>query len=461
MNLILGPFRPCRFNNLKWLSLALTTILLVTLITGCEDDPNKIGIEILPGQEKLIVYTSDTTTVLVHSVFADSIKTDETTRSMLGSYLDPVFGLNTVSIATQVRLSTSTLDFGENPVLDSVVLSFEYTTITTSIGNQLAAYGDTTTLQNIKVYELNEDLVFDTSYYSNYNVAVKPTELANININFRPTDSTMIDTVLVKPQLRMRLSDEFGESLLNAPDYATDSVNGFLAFMKGLYIKPEPVSAGGAIVFFDLLAIPSRLTLYFKDDDGEQTNYMFPISAQCARFMNFNHDYSLGDPDFQAQLSGDTLLGAERFYIQSLGGVEAKISFPYIKDWVKDQSIALNEAKLIFYNSDTANSLLPPTELFFFELNEDGSLDFIPDQFEGTRYFGGYYQKNSGEYFFRITQKIQKMLTGTDENTSFSMGVSGASLTPNRVLLHGYNPETIEQFNQRIKLKIIYTKIGN
>lgn len=461
MNLFPGTHRQSRINAKFFFTWLCIVFSLAAVITGCNDDPSLIGIEVLPGNEKLNVFTSDTTTVLVHSVFADSIKTDETTRSMLGSYLDPVFGLNTVSIATQVRFSTTTLNFGENPVLDSIVLSFEYTSITQSIGTQLYAYGDTNTVQTIKVFELDEALIYDTSYYSNYNVPIKPTELASVDINFRPNDSTMVDTVLVKPQLRIRLSDEFGNSLLNAPDYATDSVSGFLDYMKGLYIRPEPVSAGGAIVFFDLLALPSRLTLYFKNDEGERKSYMFLINAQCARFMNFNHDYTLGDPAFIAQLNGDTLLGSEQFYVQSLGGIEARISFPYIKDWVKDQSIALNEAKLVFNNSDTASSLIPPTELFFFVLKEDGSLGFVPDQFEGTRYFGGYYQKNSGEYFFRITQKLQKMLTGTDDNTSFSMGVSGASLIPNRVVFNGYNPENADQFNKRIKLKIIYTKIGN
>lgn len=461
MSPIFFSFQNIGFIIRQFLISTALIFFLISLTTSCESDPAVIGIDLLPDEEKLTVLYSDTTTVLVHSVFADSIKTDETSRNLLGSYIDPVFGLNTISIATQVRLSSVSVDFGENPVLDSIVLSFEYTTIPASLGSPLVAYGDTTTVQTIKVFEINEDLVYDTAYYSNHNLSIKTTELASENVSFKPTDSIMVDTSLVKAQFRIRLSEEFGNSIINAPEDALASVDGFLDFMKGLYIRPEPVSTGGAIVFFDLTVAASRLTLYYHNDEEEKTSYPFLINTLCARFMKFDHDYSLGDPSFIEQLNGDTTLAADNFYLQTLGGVEARVSFPYINDWKKDQRIILNEAKLVFYNADTASGFSPPLELFFFVLNEDGSLGFLDEQFEGTRYFGGYYQKASGEYFFRITQKLQKIIDGDQNNTTFSLGVSGASLMPNRVVLNGFNPQNADQYNNRIRLKLIYTKLSN
>ncbi len=461
MNFIFGILRHGRLNIRSLLAFVILIFFFGAITTSCENDPTIIGIDLLPDEEKLGVFSSDTTTVLVHSVFVDSIKTDETTRSLLGSYIDPVFGLSTVSIATQVRLSSVTVNFGDNPVLDSIVLSLDYTTITSILGSPLVAYGDTTTVQTIKVFELDEDLVFDTAYYSNYNAALKPVELASKDVSFRPTDSIMVDTVLVKSQLRIQLSEEFGNSILNAPEEALESVDGFVSFMKGLYIKPEPVSAGGAIAFFDLLSAVSRLTIYYHNDDETKKSYTFLINAQCARYMNFDHDYSLGDPTFVAHLNGDTALGTENFYLQSLAGVETRLSFPYIKDWAKDQTIILNEAKLVFYNADTAGGFAPPLELFLFELKEDGSFDVLDEQFEGAAYFGGYYRRASAEYFFRMTQRIQKIISGEYDNTPFTIGVSGASLMPNRVVLNGYNPGNTAQFDSRIRLKLIYTKVGN
>lgn len=131
----------------------------------------------------------------------------------------------------------------------------------------------------------------------------------------------------------------------------------------------------------------------------------------------------MGDPDFVAQLNGNHDLGKEKVYLQSLGGVETRISFPYIKDWFKDQKIVINEAKLVFHNVDTNSIYKPPHELvYYFVKKELTTLGFIEDQFEGVSYFGGQYDKKKGEYFFRLSQSLQKIMLGEKENTVFTMG---------------------------------------
>lgn len=438
---------------------AFFTLIASILIIGCTNDPDEIGIGIMPDDERLTVLFSDTTTVRVHSAFADSIKTDKTSRVMLGSYFDPVFGISSVNLATQVTFSTVSVNFGENPVLDSIVLSLDYMAIPTPSGQSVKAYGDTMTVQTFKVFQIDEDLYFDTAYFSNYSLSLKAEELASISRSFRPSDSIMVDTIKTKPQLRIRLSDEFGNSILSAPEDALESGEGFLDFMKGLYIKSEPVTAGGAIAFFDILASTSRLTIYYHNDDNDRQSYPFFINDQVARFMTFTHDYDQGDAAFVAQLNGDTTLGSEKFYLQSLGGVEAVVTFPYLHDWFNDQTIIINEAKLIFSNADTDSDFAPPSDLFFFVLNDNGSIGFLDEQFEGETYFGGRYNANNGQYFFRITQHLQQIMTGEKPNTPFLMGISGASLSPNRVVIVGSAPESAEWQDKRVKLKLIYTKL--
>ncbi len=434
--------------------------LILLIAAGCKNDPDEIGIGILPDDEKLSVLYSDTTTVRVHSVFIDSVKTDKTARSMLGSFFDPVFGVSAVSICTQVRLSSVSVDFGSNPVLDSIVLSLEYTSIANPAGGDpIYAYGDTTTIQTINVYQIDEDIFFDTAYYSNNQVALKQPPIAGVNVSFRPSDSIMVDTSKVKSQLRIPLSETFGNSILNASDDALGSGDGFLNFLKGLYISPETVNSGGAIVFFDLLTSASRLTVYYKNDDGEKQSYPFLISDQSARFMNFSHNYDLGSNEFMAQMNGDIELASEKFYLQALGGVQAVISFPYLKDWFNDQSIIVNEAKLIFTNYDADDDFSPPGALFLFTLKDDGTTGILDEQFEGEAYFGGKYNANNNQYFFRITQQVQKIMTGNVDNTPLSIGVSGASLLPNRVVLTGFNPSDSAKQQHRIKLQLVYTKL--
>jgi len=99
--------------------------------------------------------------------------------------------------------------------------------------------------------------------------------------------------------------------------------------------------------------------------------------------------------------------------------------------------------------------------LVYYFVKDDGTLGFIEDQFEGVSYFGGQYDKKKGEYFFRLSQSLQKIMLGEKENTVFTMGISGASLSPTRVAFHGTWPNDENLMNKRIKLQIKYTKLTN
>lgn len=52
-------------------------------------------------------------------------------------------------------------------------------------------------------------------------------------------------------------------------------------------------------------------------------------------------------------------------------------------------------------------------------------------------------------------------MLGEKENTVFTMGISGASLSPTRVTFHGTWPNDENLMNKRIKLQIKYTKLTN
>jgi len=97
---------------------------LSVVIFSCHKDPTRIGLELQPSEDQMNVYMSDTTTIIAHSMLYDSVRTDETSVTMLGSYFDPVFGSSTVSLYTQLMLSSTSVNFGDNPVLDSIIFSY-------------------------------------------------------------------------------------------------------------------------------------------------------------------------------------------------------------------------------------------------------------------------------------------------------------------------------------------------
>ncbi len=433
-------------------------VFILAAIFGCNNDPSKIGIDLQNDKVKIVF--SDTATIRAFSIREDSIRTDETTVSLLGSLFDPVFGKTTASIYTQIRLSTTSVSFGTSPVLDSIVLALEYTG---------AYYGDTTTQQTFRVFEISDSLMRDSSYYSNQTKPIIQPEIGSFTMAPRPSDSVYIDTVKYKAQLRIPLNEDFGNKILNASTDELATGDDFLRFMKGICITTDAVSNGGAVLYFTLVSNYSRVTIYYHNSPDTLKNYNFPISDYCARFMNFNHDnYQDADQNFINQvILKDATLGSEMLYLQPMAGVKTTIKLPFIREFIRDsilgtyiKNIAINEAKLVIYNYDKNSEFEPAQGLLLLKvLDTNGTSTLIEDYYEGSTYFGGNYDSINGEYYFRISRYVQNLLKDdTIQDYGLYLIVSGGSLQANRVLLNGYNP-TFN--NNRLKLKLTYTKLSN
>src|SRR5436190_2189751 len=87
------------------------------------NDPEIIGLDVQPPNDRINLIYSDSTTITAYTVREDSLRTDETTYQLLGSYLDPVFGRTDASIFAQVTTVLPGVSFGDSTVLDSLVLS--------------------------------------------------------------------------------------------------------------------------------------------------------------------------------------------------------------------------------------------------------------------------------------------------------------------------------------------------
>lgn len=438
--------------------LQLFAALLAVLFLGfsCDYDPDEIGIGIQPDSDRINVFSTDTLNVTAYSVYVDSVRTDETSRTMIGSYYDPVFGRTTSSLALELRLSSSTVDLGDSPVLDSMVMVLDYATVALSGDEEMAAYGDTTTPQTFRLYEIDESIYVDSAYYSNSVVALQDGEIASLTFEPRPTDSIMIDTSKVEAQLRIKMEDSFVQKFRDAPEGSLDSLSGFLEFFKGVYFQPDEVSVGGAILFFNVGSAYSRMTLFYSNADEDSLEYYFPITSTSARFMNFKHDYELADPEFVSQLNGDTLLGQDKFYLQSMAGVATVVEVPDFKEMNNLGEIALNEARLIIENNDMTSDFSPPDELAIFQYDEDGNMSIVYDQYEGTEYFGGEYDEDNGRVEFRLTQQFQKILATDTISPRFYLGISGASILPNRMVCNGFNLDP-----GGLRLEIIYSQLSD
>ncbi|MFH1297199.1 MAG: DUF4270 domain-containing protein [Bacteroidota bacterium] len=434
-------------------------LLIVFIVVSCKKDPYELGLDLLPPSDTLYVDLFDTVTIQAYSVLDDSIRTDEMSMLVLGSIMDPVFGKTTASFYSQFFLSSEQIDFGINPKLDSLVLILYYKT----------SYGDTNTLQQVRVFEMSHDLILDSSYYSNQSVGTYGLELANLTYMPRPHDSVIIWGEPVAPHLRINLSNQtnyLGNKILFAPDNILSSNTEFIRFMKGLYVEATPVSSRGALVNFESSDGLSKLILYFHNEDkGDSLHFDMPIYPPAARFNTFDHHgYLDASPEFKQQvLFHDTALGKNRLYLQTLGGVKIKIRLPFIRSLNELGPIAINSAVLTFKNPDADTTLQPPTQLAMYKVDTAGKLGVIIDELDGIDYFGGTYNKKDRAYWFRLTRHIQRLLiSDTLKNYDLYVYASNPLIRApliNRVTLNGSDPFFSPSAGDKLKLRITYTKL--
>jgi hypothetical protein len=201
--------------------------------------------------------------------------------------------------------------------------------------------------------------------------------------------------------------------------------------------------------------------MYYHNALSDSLRYDYVINSSCARFGNFTHDYTLGDPAFKAQvLDKDTSLGKNICYVQALGGVKTSLKFPHIKEYYSYGKIAVNEARFFMYANDPESEFAPAANLVLVSRTSDSSYTITSDQLEGISYFGGSYDKNSHGYWFRITSTIQALMRSTEPDYGFEIYVSGGAVNAQRVLLDGTNPQSPVPPEDRMKLVITYTGVN-
>lgn len=439
-------------HYLKKLAFDSVLFALVIIAAACKDDTGSLGLGF--HSELLGTDFTDTITVDAYSVLEDTINTTNMSANLVGSLHDPIFGNSTAAIYAQFGLAGSGVNFGENPVLDSVVLTL-----------QIAGYyGDTTSQVAIRAYQLTEALSQDVKYYQNSTVANDNTPL-NYSLTghtIAPNTQSIIDTSTYNPHLRVRLSQAFGQYLLNHQAQMGNTAD-FQNFFKGLCIDAVSHTGNtGYLLITGMTGSLTGITLYYHNNTDNAVRYTFPCLNTCVRFNRFTHDYNAsGDIDFIHEVLNDqTSVGAEKLFVQATGGVKTKITFPYLQEAFKalDNKVVINRAELVITNvAPDEEYFTAPTALTLQGIRtETGTVAFIPDDetYTGQEHYGGTYNKNTHEYRFRITRYVQEQILQSGNLTnSLYLVVKGSSVRANRLVFGG----TGLQDDLRLRLELSYT----
>ncbi len=417
-------------NAFVYLMLALPALVFTT----CTKEPDLVGLNLVSQSELLKLGYIDTATITAYSVKADSINTEELSYALIGSMNDPVFGQTNATYYSQLRLVDEGSDYGTSPVFDSAYLALPY----------YGAYGDTMSNMTLRVYELTQQLIqYDTMYSFNTATYDESKLLGSITFVPRPHDSVMVNGKKVAPQVRIPLNTAFGQRMLSVPVDSLADNESFLNTFYGFCIVAEKqeTPGKGAILYLKAPSTSSTVTMYYHNTEDTTTAY-FIISSYSARFGNYDHaGYTTASPLLQQQLAGDTSSGDQYVFLQSMGGVRARLHFPSLSHWQNtNKKYIVNDAQLILTESSPGSQYKPPTNLTLRLVDDDNISigSYTPDEsLETASYFDGYYNSTDHTYRFRLSRYVQQIMTGEIENNGLYLIISGGAVNANRIVLNG------------------------
>ncbi len=443
---------------------ALFTGLILIIFYSC-NEPNDLGMDLLPSNDLVRINSLVETESISSYTFREyPIRTDEPSKSLLGVFNDPLFGKTEINFASQFRLQYQP-DFGTNAVVDSVRLFLYYRFL----------YGDTTTMQRIKIYELDESLIIDTTsasggsydypYYQDVDLKSMASPIQIGELEFTPQvaqDSASGDTLY--QLLKVPLDISLGEKLVNADSSQTKNNDVFLEYFKGLYIEAEKDDPeGGTVLYLEASSRSSfqgsALLVYYNNDENiaeEEPDTLYNayvITNLCARVNSISHDYS-GTP-FETNLNNDTGPADSLIYVQATGGLKSKVLIDNLSLWRDSANTAINKAVLVFQVDTIASEIdkfPPPSQLLFTYINEDGD-EYLPVDYAFSHiFYGGVLNTNNYTYSFNITQHLQRIIDGETENLGFFLTTAYKNSEAKRVVLKGSSSKT------GIRLIITYSK---
>ena len=380
--------------------------LLVSFFLFSCTDPNTIGLEVQPASDKIILGNNNLNDFDVLTQSEDSIRTDKAITLILGEINDPVFGSNIGAFRTQILLTENNTDLGENPIVDSVILSYSYS----------GYYGELEEFSGLDLTQIQTDLHKDTVYYSNsYDLSVG--SIDNIE-SFNLSDDSE------NPFIKIKLRNEFGQQIINLVSDILQDNESFLQEFKGLSILAQ---AENTMLYLNPNGTNSFLKIYYHNDssDGDTLSLDFELGGDVARMNLFNQKNEY-----------DLIQDQSNAYIQSMSGYKIKLSInnvDSIKSVLEDKVI--NRVSVVFKLKDGSQTEYSAHEkLVLVRINQDGDNVFLSDfTIGGDVYFGGNLENE--RYEFNITRYFFQLLNNESYTNDLYLLPAGAVINSNRTII--------------------------
>jgi hypothetical protein len=389
-------------------------VMAVFFVISCEESPTKIGSDLLPSNDFVVINSTDTLSVWSYTMYNNSVATNSPSGAFVGSIFDAYFGTTTAEFVSQLRISNA---WHYGPVtIDSVKMILQVTVKGGTAGAD----------QFLKLSEISDQIYTDSVYYSD-----------------TQTNTTGFETTVQLPALKadttnnisVSLPVEFGEYLTRDTTqfFYSNTKPDFRSYFKGIYFQlmpsTDPVMLGFSLV--NKVASGGSYTNYFvlfmHDTVDYRYRYYFILDPKHpnAAYNKISRDFSAADPDKRIQHINDNTYRDTLSYIQYLNGVYTKIVFPgldSLKMKFAGHKVSVNKARIgipVFYDGDRFTYLTVPSSLRLRYIDQDSSLKYgVPMKYDvpdfdldiNNKFFDGTLHKADSTYYFNIPTFIQKYL---------------------------------------------------
>ena len=496
-------------NKSALINLALFIVLLGSFI-ACDKDFATIDSDII-NNDTATHFDTDAMlfNVVAYNKKLDPVQTNNLPINFLGIYDDPLYGSSIGNVVTSVTPSSYNPTFGENVVLDSVVLTiplfntslevledgettYELDSVFGSSPIKLSIYESAYFLRD---FDPNLGINDLQKYYSNGSTGtdqIDPMLLESKflfdTIGFVPSEKEikLVDTAgtvtRLAPSLRFHLNKAFWQEKIfdKEGEVELSNANNFKNYFRGIYFKTESVGPEGTAMFLNIANSGANITVYYsRDTSGEDATRISGTYALSfgEKSINLISELPYAIPPANAT-DGD-----EKLYLKGGQGSVAVVNLfdgviqdpdtgsdvlalDYFKS--KKEKWLINEAHLVFYvDQGSVLGLNEPERVYLYDL-ENGTplIDYYGDidntinpVISRTIHLGRLERVDDDpegkgiRYKIRITEHVNNILLRDSTNVKLGLAVSA------NVNLEGANSQPTVLTNDNLVNKVPISSI--
>lgn len=338
-------------------------LLLITILTACDDTTESIGASLTDNMDHLQI-TTDTFSITTRSIVADSVLSRNTT-GYLGKIKDPETG---AYITGDFMMQFNTLEDYFFPTKDSIESKDE-------LGNVYVDsceirlyyddfYGDSLAAMKLSVYELAKPYEEGQNYYSNYDpfeqgyiredgiVKSKMYALTNMGLS-----DSLRKSSSYSPNIRIPLNDpytdkdgktykNYGTYILQKyyenPEITKNSYNFIHQICPGFYVKIQEGLGSMATIYNSQLNLYFRYrSKYTRDNTTKDTTYVGTTTFAGTEEV-LQHTHITNDKQTISTLAADNSCT----YLKTPAGIFTEMTLPVDEIVYNHENDTLNTAKI-------------------------------------------------------------------------------------------------------------------